>query len=256
MKQLKYILMIVIASTMIFGCAKNNNELVTSDIKDNQLSDPFESINRKVFAFNNKVDKKLLRPVAKGYRVVTNDYVRGKVNNVFSNLKEPITFANQILQGKINKSAVTLSRFAINSTVGLLGINDPATKINLEKSDEDFGQTLASWGVTSGPYIVVPFWGPATPRHLVGKTVDIMSDPVLIASNEGNEAGRTNTYYAYKAANIVADREKMLDYLDDLEATSADYYTAIKSAYNQNRREAINDGEEEADYEFDFDIEE
>ncbi len=242
--------MAIIASLLTFGCASDIDK-TTGDIPD-----PYEKTNRAIFDFNQTVDKNVIKPVAKGYRSITNEYVRGKTRNFIDNLKEPITFANQILQGKILDSGETLSRFVINSTVGLAGFNDYAKDINLERTKEDFGQTLASWGISSGPYIMLPFFGPSTPRHAVGRVADTFSDPLFIATQGKYDEEMQTPYFAIKTIDTISYRESMIETLDDLESTSVDYYTALRSAYGQSRNEAICDGQDSPNYDFDFDIEE
>src|SRR5689334_19303494 len=125
-------------------------------------ADPYEDFNRQMFAFNDGLDKAVLEPVAKGYRAVTNEPVREGVSNFVSNLGEPVTFANEVLQGKLPQAAGTVGRFLLNTTIGVAGIFNPAQSFGIERTNEDFGQTLGVWGVASGPYLVLPFLGSTT----------------------------------------------------------------------------------------------
>ena len=134
--------------------------------------DPYEDFNRSMYAFNDGLDRAVLEPVAKGYRAVTNEPIRGGVTNFVNNLGEPITFANEVLQGKVGNAAGTVGRFVINTTIGIVGIFDPAGAIGIQRTDEDFGQTLGVWGVQPGHYLVLPLIGSTSPRDLFGLGAD------------------------------------------------------------------------------------
>lgn len=243
MHKFNKILIITIVAAFTFGCASRTADTAFS----NGVYDPYEKTNRAIFKFNQGADKYVFKPVAKGYRGITNEYTREKVSNFLSNIKEPVRFANQVLQSKFVESGTTLSRFAVNTTVGVLGFNDPATEWELKKGDEDFGQTLASWGVGSGNYIVVPLLGPSTPRHLGGRVIDTISDPVYISKN-GEGDGKVNTYKAYRAANVISKRENMLDSMDKMERESDDYYATLRDKFTANRMKKINDEDDDFQY--------
>jgi len=136
------------------------------------IYDPWEGFNRRVYRFNALADRYVLMPVVQTYRTVTPGFARTGVQNFFSNLGEINTFANSVLQAKPTSSVVTLSRFALNTTVGLAGLFDPASAIGLEQRNEDFGQTLGYYGVGAGPYLVLPFFGPSTLRDSIGLAGD------------------------------------------------------------------------------------
>ena len=136
------------------ACATSQTEPSSSAVYD-----PFEGWNRGVYAFNDGVDRAVLEPVAKGYRTVTNEPVRQGVSNFLSNLGQPVVFANTVLQGKPLAALDTVTRFALNTTVGIGGVFDPATALDVPRHREDFGQTLGVWGVPSGPYLVLPVMG-------------------------------------------------------------------------------------------------
>ena len=146
----------VITSSLIAvtACASTGEDLSATAVYD-----PIEGWNRQVYAFNDGVDRAVFEPVAKGYRTVTNEPIRGGVSNFLTNLNQPVVFANTILQGKPGAAIDTFSRFALNSTFGLAGILDLATMADVPKHREDFGQTLGVWGVSNGPYLVLPFMG-------------------------------------------------------------------------------------------------
>lgn len=142
------------------------------------ISDPYEGFNRKMFAFNTGVDKYALKPASTAYKTVTPEFARDRVSDFLSNLRAPITFANDVLQAEPERAGTTFSRFTINTTIGLLGLWDAASHMGIDGHKEDFGQTLAVWGVESGPYLVMPFLGPTTPRDLLGFGVDRAIDPL------------------------------------------------------------------------------
>ncbi len=139
--------------------------------------DPFERINRPIFRFNEQADRFVLKPVAQGYRAVTPRRVDEGISNFFNNLREPLTIMNQVLQGQFKAAASDTGRFLVNTTVGLAGFIDVAARIPLARHDEDFGQTLGVWGVKTGPYIMMPLFGPTTVRDGFGRGVDTVANP-------------------------------------------------------------------------------
>ena len=145
--------------------------LLSFPIFGEEINDPFEDLNRDIFIFNEKLDEKLLKPAALTYRKVTPQFARTGVTNFFNNLEEIDTTINQVLQGEIKYVFNDASRFVINSTIGLLGLIDVASKMGLERHEEDFGQTLGVWGFDSGPYIMIPFLGPSNPRDLLSRPI-------------------------------------------------------------------------------------
>lgn len=195
-----------------------------------------ESYNRAVYTFNSNFDKYLLKPVAQGYRKITNQYTRDRVNNALSNVKEPVFALNHLLQGEPAKSGGSIARFAINTTLGLGGTYDVAgLGWNLPRQKTGFDETLASWCVPDGPFVMLPFLGPSTPRAAVGLAMDSVTNPVYLSTfNDANV--RDKISWPYMAVNAVALREANMDLLDDLERNSVDFYATMKSAYMQNRK--------------------
>ncbi len=205
--------------------------------------DPYEKWNRKVYAFNDGLDRAILKPLAKGYKVVTPDPVKTGVGNFFDNLSEISNVLNDILQWKWKQAGNDSGRFILNSTVGLLGFVDVARKLGLEKSDgEDFGQTLAVWGVPQGPYIMLPFLGPANVSSTAGLPLDWASNPVAYLNPALDR-------YAVAGLDLVQVRAKLLE-AEDL--ISGDRYTFIRDAWMQRREFLINDGELDDDFGDDF----
>jgi len=197
--------------------------------------DPLEELNRPIFEFNQTLDQNLIEPIAISYRDNTPEGIKKGVSNFFSNLGEVSTLANQILQFKAEDSFITLSRFLINTTVGLAGIFDPASELGLTKKSEDFGQTLGFWGVPEGPYFVIPILGPSTLRDTAGLYVDMTSDVNLINNLD------TNGEIAATSMKTIDKRVELLP-ATDLINRSFDPYTTMRSSYLQKRRNDVNDG--------------
>jgi len=215
-----------------------------------------ESYNRAVYNFNSKFDKYLMKPVAQGYRKITNQYTRDRINNALANIKEPVSAINHLLQGDPVKSGASVARFAINTTLGLAGTYDVAAQgWNLTKDKTGFDETLATWNVPDGPFIMLPFLGPSTPRATVGLVADSFSNPMYWGT--ANDANiRDKVYLPYIAINAIALRESGLDLLDDLERNSVDFYTTMKSAYLQNRKDLGQDDDANPAASYDFGMEE
>ncbi len=210
-----------------------------------------------MFSFNNKLDKFIIRPVARGYRAVTNEFVRERVSNFFSNIEEPISAANHILQGEFQNTGNNLGRFVLNTTLGGAGLFDVASKVGLEKQKTGFDETLATWCVPDGPFIVLPVFGPSTPRAATGFVVDGYSSPMYWAANESGGEDKWLVYYGLSGLKYVNLMAENLTFLESLEEGSVDYYEAVKSAYLQNRGKIKRCGKAAQDltpdYDFDMD---
>lgn len=202
-----------------------------------EVYDPFEPMNRKIFAFNMGFDKVILRPAAVAYRAVLPMGVREANTNFLDNLESPVIFLNDLLQLKPARAGNTLARFGINTFVGFLGFFDPAEAMGIEYHDEDFAQTLGHYGVSSGPYLMLPFLGPLPPRDTAGFVVDIFTDPMTYILWE-----RRTLAIALFATDTVDVRHQFLDQTDELERSSVDYYAAIRSLYMQRMDALIHDG--------------
>jgi len=218
-------------------------------------SDPYEGFNRQMYAFNDGLDRSVIEPAARGYRAVTNEPVRQGVTNFTRNLGEPVIFANEVLQGKIPGAAGTAGRFVVNTTLGIVGIFDPATSIGLTRSDEDFGQTLGFWGMASGPYLVLPVIGASSPRDAFGLGVDMAANPLNYAEFDGDTATRVGT----SVLGGLSAREGALETVEDVRDTRLDPYTTLRRFHVRNRAAQIgnrefapNEIQEVPDYELDF----
>lgn len=201
--------------------------------------DPYEEFNRDIFSANQAVDGAVIRPVADGYRAIAPVPVRQSVTNFFANLSEPWSFVNNVLQARPERALRNLGRFVLNSTIGIGGLIDVASAIGIEPAPEDFGQTLAVWGVGDGGYRVLPLFGPSTSREIVGRIVDIVANPTTIfMQRELNFS--TGAMWALRAGELVNTRANVTDAGGDafLES-SVDPYAAARSAFFQQREAAI-----------------
>lgn len=201
----------------------------------NNPRDPIEGFNRSVFAFNEGIDKAVLKPVAKGYDNVMPTPVKTGVANFFGNVADVFIGVNNVLQGKVIDGASDLGRVVVNSTIGILGFIDVASDFGLEKHDEDFGQTFGRWGAAPGAYVVVPFFGPRDVRDMFGLAVDLYADPV---GNLGNVAARNSL----AATRVVSDRAALLPAEKVIEEAALDKYSYMRDAYLQRRRNLVYDG--------------
>lgn len=213
------------------GCA----HLPAGHISDPR--DPWERYNRAVFEFNDTLDRAVVKPVAEAYRDYVPELAQRSLRNVFSNLRDVIITAHQLLQGKPQAAMTAGSRVLINSTIGALGLGDPASEMGLIKTNEDFGQTFGRWGIGPGPYFVLPLLGPSTVRDTIGTLADFNFDPIGSVFEQG--AGRNIVY-----GLIAIDRRKdLLDAQDTIEALSFDRYSGVRDAWLARRRSLVYDGE-------------
>ena len=197
--------------------------------------DPFESYNRAMFSFNDGLDKYVLKPVAEGYDAVLPSPVKTGVSNFFSNLGDIFVIINDLLQFKFKQAASDTGRFIFNSTIGLYGLIDVSTSMGLEKHDEDFGQTFASWGMGKGPYIVLPFFGPRTMRGTAGFAVESVYDPVYQIEND-------DAMWGAVALRAIDTRYNLLSAGRIVDQAALDKYSFVRDAYLQHRKNLIYDG--------------
>ena len=203
--------------------------------------DPLERINRKIYKADRRLDKAVLRPVAVAYTKVVPEAGRRGITNAFNNLNEPETFVNAVLQAKPKVALRALARFVINSTLGIAGLADQATRFGIPAQREDFGQTFAVWGIGSGPYLVLPVLGPSTLRDAVGRGVEFAGgDPVQYGRSRLNL--RWYVDYSITALDLINLRANLLDTADPVLKGAADEYATVRSAYLQERRNEIYDG--------------
>jgi phospholipid-binding lipoprotein MlaA len=198
-------------------------------------NDKFEKFNRGVYKFNDAIDRGALKPVAKGYKKITPQWMRTGISNFFSNLDYPSVALNQFLQGKGKLGLRDTGRFLVNTTLGLGGLFDVASHMGLEKNDEDFGQTLAKWGVGSGPYLTLPLFGPSSLRDAPSRIVDFFLDPTTYMDIPWQ------AQWGQRALNVVQTRAGLLP-LDPTIQRAYDPYAFIRDAWIQQREFAIFDG--------------
>jgi len=231
---------VLVLSLSVAACAATPNASDPEAVAEyNEINDPLEPFNRAMFELNRGLDTLILRPAATLYRGFIPPPIQDIVSNFLNNLKTPVVLLNDVLQGESDRAITTLSRFAINTTVGVLGFGDPASDMGYPSHKEDFGQTLATWGVDGGPYLVLPILGPSNPRDTVGKVVDTLTDPVWQYAQNTDKEYIPNERLV---AESIDFRARNIEAIDDLERTSLDYYAAVRSLYRQVRADEIKNG--------------
>lgn len=218
---------LLLSALFVAGCASAPGRTTNQD--------PYEGFNRGVYKFNDTLDRAALKPIAKGYRKVTPGFVRSGIGNVLSNLEYPGTFVNQFLQGKWVLGFRDTGRFLLNSTLGVAGIFDVATPLGLEKNDEDFGQTLAFWGVSSGPFINLPLLGPSSMRDAPARAFDWLTNPLQYADIPWEAE------WGQRVIAVVHQRSELLP-LDETLQRTYDPYAFIRDAWSQQREFNVFDG--------------
>ena len=245
---MNYFLKIIVINSMLISFSTS----VSANTKD-----CFEGVNRAVFSFNLGLDKVIFKPIAKGYSYLPGPMKTG-IKNATNNVSYLVQIPNQFLQGKFSNGIKDTGRFLINTTVGLLGMFDPASKIGLKKSEnEDYGQTLGSWGVGHGCYIVLPVLGPTTIRDSIGRVGNVFLDPfylstvgdreLLLGNNFGDQ-----TYWGETVLDKTNWRAENIQTLEDLEKNSVDLYSSVRSLYLQRRDYLTNNGSNNEDEWKDF----
>jgi len=230
---------------ILSGCATQSNNPQPGAAEEEDFNDPFEDTNRKIFDFNQVVDRNVLVPVAKAYRTVLPEPVRDSLRDFLRNLREPLIFANDALQGDFDGAGRTFARFTLNSTLGVGGLIDVAGRWGeLPYREQDLGITFGVWGIPEGPYIVVPILGPSDPRDLGGQVAEGFGDPF-------NRLVTGNPYTLYWIPFVrggvagIDQRSRYIETLADIERTSLDYYATIRSLYRQRRAALIHHEKEQ-----------
>jgi len=198
-------------------------------------NDPLEPMNRTIFDVNDFLDRLLLRPLAELYRAMIPPPLRDRIAGITSNMREPVIFANNILQFQFDRAGTTAERFGINTTIGIGGMFDWANDWGMPQQTGDFGQTLSSWGIASGPYLVLPLLGPSNFRDAIGYGVDALMSPWQYIAAIGGNATQNRFIIAYVLADGIVRREQNIDTLDALRAGSIDFYAQMRSVYRQYR---------------------
>jgi phospholipid-binding lipoprotein MlaA len=227
----------LLASVALSACADMpktpQDQANQTDIDAN--NDPFESVNRTIFDVNDFLDRLLLRPLAELYRAMVPPPVRDRVTNILSNMKEPVIFANNLMQGEFTRASVTAERFGINTTIGIGGMFDFANDWKLYQQVGDFGQTLYTWGLPTGPYLVLPLLGPSDIRDAAGMGVDGAMSPWQYLANDGGSETYWDYEFVYNGMDGITKREQNIEGLDALRKGSLDFYAQMRSVYRQYR---------------------
>ena len=221
--------------------AGSDGELTLKKSQPKEIKDCFEKLNRATFAFNQGLDKALIKPLAKGYRKLPDPVQKG-TNNAVKNLSNLVTIPNNVLQGDIKLALINTGRFVVNSTIGILGTIDVANKMGFPKYErEDYGQTLGAWGVGPGCYLVIPVLGPSNLRDTAGSFVNVLGgDPWYNMSSHGNnEFLSERLYLTSKALSGIDFRADNIESFENLEKNSIDFYASVKSLYTQDRENKI-----------------
>ena len=213
-------------------------EDAAAEPSNGEIQDPWEGFNRRMFAVNDAVDGALIVPAARAYRAVTVKKQRKGIRNFLANARTPVIFVNDLLQGEFKRAGTTMGRFVVNTTIGFGGMGDPAERLGLEQHSEDFGQTLAVWGAPSGPYLVLPFFGPSTLRDGFGAGVDTAIDPLTWVRTDAASLTR----YTRAGVTALSLREPLIEPLAQIEENSLDFYSSVRSFYFQSRQREIANG--------------
>ncbi len=223
----------------------NLEDLGLDDLEQQEdLSDPIEGLNRFFFAITDMVDTIALRPLAGLYSFVAPEPMKKSIRQLVRNVASPRRLGNKLLQGEFEGAGIVLGRVLVNTTVGVGGLFEVAEDWGLPKQNADFGQTLSVWGLPPGPHISVPVLGPHSARHAVGRVGDTLMDPLFWLAP-------TAVTLPLTATNLIATREALIEPLDELRASSVDFYSALRSAYWQNRLKQLRDEPSEFDLDFD-----
>ena len=222
----------VLAACVAGGCAT----VPPGDGAAGGENDPFESFNRGVLSVNQSLDRAVIKPVAKAYRSALPEPVRDSVRSFIDNLKEPLVFANDLLQGRGEAAGITGRRFIINSTWGIGGLFDKAAGLGMPRQSGDFGQTLFSWGIVDGPYLMLPLLGPSNIRDAIGMGVDSYAAPIGFV---GSEATGRKVTAGVGISGGVDERSRNIETLEGIEASSVDFYAYLRSVWRQNRQATL-----------------
>ena len=258
MRKITLIFLLSILFSVAANAGADGDNALLSKNQPEEVNDCFEKVNRGIFAFNQALDKTIFEPVAKGYRYIPSP-IRGGTSNALTNLSNLITVPNNLLQGDIKTAGVNTARFVINTTVGILGIFDPAAALGFEKEEkEDYGQTLGRWGMGPGCYVVLPILGPSTARDAAGTLASFVGGDPWFNVTVSNDTQYFNEadYYGTRITGGIDFRAKNIDSFDSLEKNSIDFYASIRSLYLQDRQQRILNSEKVTDTMDDSDWEE
>ena len=210
------------------GCATTNSEFADP-------RDPYEDYNRAMYSFNDALDQAIFKPLGQGYNAIVPAPVNKGVSNFFNNISDVTSAVNNLLQFKVGRAISDVGRVAVNSTIGIAGLFDVASNMNMPRYNEDFGQTLGTWGVASGPYIVLPVIGPSSGRDTVGVVADWFTDPVTYIEDDAVRWG-------LRGLDLVDTRAGLLNASRVLDSAAIDPYAFVRDAYLQKRLSDVHDG--------------
>ena len=231
--------LLVLSIATLCGCATTGPRGSGEDPQN----DPFESINRDIFAANTAIDHALIRPIAEAYRSVLPELARDHIRAILDNMHEPLVFINDVLQGRGEAAGISYNRFVINTTLGLGGFYDRAADFGLTRQSGDFGQTLYAWGINDGPYIVLPLLGPSNIRDAIGLGVDSYANPV---GHIGADTTRREVSLSSGIVDGVDLRSRNIESLNSIEENSLDFYAYLRSASRQNRQATLREARDGA----------
>ena len=258
MRKITLILFLSVFFSVAANAGADGDNSLSSKNKPESVKDCFEKVNRGIFAFNQALDKTIFKPVAKGYRYIPSPIRKG-TGNAMTKLSNLITVPNNLLQGDVKTAGVNTVRFVVNTTVGILGIFDPAAALGFEREEkEDYGQTLGRWGMGPGCYVVLPILGPSTVRDAAGTVANFVGGDPWFNVTVSNDTQFFNEadYYGTRITGGIDYRAKNIDSFDSLEENSIDFYASIRSLYLQDRQQRILNSEKITDTMDDSDWEE
>jgi len=235
----RHLLALAFVSLLALGACSSVPETKTERSEVNINDDPLESVNRVTFDVNDFLDRLLIRPMAELYRVMIPPPLRDRIAAILKNMDEPVIMANNMLQGEFSSAGTSFSRLVINTTLGGGGMFDVANEFKLYRQTGDFGQTLHTWGVGSGPYIVLPLFGPSTARDAVGLGVDSVMSPWQYIVAIGNTQTKDTFFITDMAGTALSKREANIEALDALHQGSLDFYAQMRSVYRQYRAKQL-----------------
>lgn len=236
-------LVVVFLASGLAACATAPTDPIERQLYE-EANDPIQPLNEAIFDFNLAVYKNVLKPVSQAYEFILPELVRDGVRNFLRNLESPVVIVNHVLQGEPERAGDELGRFMVNSFGGVLGVFDVASEAGIPNEPEDFGQTLAVWGVDEGPYLVLPFLGSSSGRDLAGFVVDMAFDPFFWAGMNSEETVIENNGLIRAGLGAVDETSRNYRQIDTLEETSLDFYATVRSLYRQQRQNLILNGAE------------
>lgn len=239
MKNNKTLLALFLSATLALSACASLPKTSAEEAEAKAINDPLESVNRVTFDVNDFLDRLLLKPLAKTYRFIFPSFVRDRVANLLGNMGEPVIFANNLLQGRLSDAGTTLGRFATNTTVGVGGMFEVANGWGMQRQSGDFGQTLHTWGINEGPYLVLPLFGPSNIRDAIGLGVDSALSPWQYIVAYGPSSTEDKYTIAKLSATALSEREKNIEAVDAIKEGSLDFYAQLRSVYRQHRAKEL-----------------